>query len=39
MYQLLFEDQLHLSAKSLRQYADRANLDLERFDYERGDHV
>ena len=39
MHNLLFENQLHLKAKSLRQYADRAELDIERFDYEMGDHV
>jgi protein-disulfide isomerase len=39
MHNLLFENQLHLKVKSLRQYADGAELDLERFDYEMGDHV
>lgn len=36
---LLFENQLHLKAASLRQYAAKAELDLERYDYEMRDHV
>ena len=36
MHDLLFEN---LKAASLRQYASRAELDLERYDYEMGDHV
>src|SRR5215470_1094204 len=39
MHDLLFENQLHLNSKNLRQYADKAELDLERYDYEMGDHV
>ena len=39
MHNLLFEHQLHLKAKSLRQYAGEAGLDLERYDYEMEDHV
>jgi len=39
MHDLLFENQLHLKAKSLRVYAEEAGLDLERYDYEMGDHV
>ena len=39
MHDLLFENQLHLKANSLRQYAARVGLDLERYDYEMGDHV
>ena len=39
MHNLLFENQLHLKAKSLRQYAAKAELDLERYDYEMSDHV
>src|SRR5207253_8370801 len=39
MHDLLFENQLHLKAKSLRRYAEEAQLDLERYDYEMGDHV
>ena len=39
MHDLLFENQLHLKANSLRQYASRAELDLTRYDYEMGDHV
>jgi protein-disulfide isomerase len=34
----LFENQLHLKAKSLRRYAE-PELDLERYDYEMNDHV
>jgi len=39
MHDLLFENQLHLKAKSLRQYAEKAEVDLERYDYEMKDHV
>jgi protein-disulfide isomerase len=39
MHDLLFENQLHLKVKNLRRYAESAGLDLERFDYEIGDHV
>ncbi len=39
MHDLLFENQLHLKANSLRQYAARAELDLERYEYEMGDHL
>ena len=39
MHDLLFENQLHLKAASLRQYAATAELDLERYDYEMGDHI
>ena len=39
MHDLLFENQLHLKAKSLRRYAEEAGLDLERYDYEINDHV
>jgi protein-disulfide isomerase len=39
MHDLLFENQLHLKAKSLRQYAAKAELDLERYDFEMSDHV
>ena len=39
MHDLLFENQLHLKANSLRRYAEQAELDLERYDYEMGDHV
>jgi protein-disulfide isomerase len=39
MHELLFENQLHLKANSLRQYAAKIELDLERYDYEMGDHV
>src|ERR1700681_2387359 len=33
LHDLLFENQMHLKAKSLRQYAAKAELDLERYDY------
>jgi protein-disulfide isomerase len=39
MHNLLFEHQLHLNARSVRQYAAEAELDLERYDYEMKDHV
>jgi protein-disulfide isomerase len=39
MHDVLFEHQLHLKTKSLRQYAEKVELDLERFDYEMEDHV
>jgi protein-disulfide isomerase len=39
MHDLLFENQLHLKVKSLKQYAEKAGLDLERYDYEMNDHV
>ena len=39
MHDLLLENQRHLKAKSLRQYAEKAELDLQRYDYEMADHV
>jgi protein-disulfide isomerase len=39
MHDLLFENQSHLKATHLRQYAARAEVDLERYDYEMSDHV
>jgi protein-disulfide isomerase len=39
MHDLLFENQLQLKAKSLRQYAQTAELDLARYDFDIGDHV
>jgi len=39
MHDLLFENQLHLKAKSLRRFAEEAELDLDRYDYEMNDHV
>jgi len=39
MHDLLFENQLHLKAKSLRRCAEQAEVDLERYDYEMNDHV
>src|SRR5712675_1802669 len=39
LHDLLFENQMHLKAKSLREYAAKAELDLERYDYEMDDHV
>lgn len=39
MHDLLFENQLHLKEKSLRQYAAKAELDLVRYDQEMSDHI
>jgi protein-disulfide isomerase len=39
MHDLLFENQLHLKANNLRQYALRAELDLDRYDYEMKEHL
>lgn len=39
MHNLLFENQRHLNADSLRRYAVKAELDLERYDREMTDHV
>ncbi len=39
MHALLFANQLRLKAKNLRHYAEKIELDLERFDYETGDHL
>ena len=39
MHDKLFENQFHLKAKDLRNYADKLELDLERYDYEIGDQV
>jgi len=39
MHDLLFENQRHLNAKSVRRCAEAAELDLERYDYEMSDHV
>jgi protein-disulfide isomerase len=39
MHEHLFENQLHLKANKLREYAARVELDLERYDYEMGEHV
>jgi len=39
MHDLLFENQSRLKAKDLRRYAEEAELNLERYDYEIGDHV
>ena len=39
LHKLLFENQLHLDARSLNRYAEQARLDLRRFDYEMGHHV
>jgi protein-disulfide isomerase len=39
MHDMLFEHQLHLKAASLRRYAEDVELDMERYDYEMGDHV
>jgi hypothetical protein len=39
MHDLLFENPLHLKTGRLRKYAEDEQLDLERYDYEMGDHV
>ena len=39
MHDLLFQNQLHLNAKNLRQYAEKVELDLARYDFEMGEHV
>lgn len=39
VHNLLFENSLHLDARSLIRYAEQAQLDLRRFDYEMGHHV
>jgi len=38
-HNLLFENQQHLKAKNLRQYAEQADIDVQRFDFEMGDHI
>src|SRR6267154_4119948 len=39
MHDRLFENQRHLKANNLRDYAQRAELDLERYDYEMKEHL
>ncbi len=39
MHALLFEHQSHLKAKSLREYAEKLELDMARYDFEMRDHV
>jgi protein-disulfide isomerase len=39
MHNLLFEHQAHLKPGNLRQYAETAELDLQRYDYDMKDHV
>jgi len=39
MHDLLFENQLHLKANNLRSYAERLELDMERYASEMNDHV
>jgi protein-disulfide isomerase len=39
MHDLLFENQLHLKANNLRQHAEKAELELARYDFEMSDHV
>ena len=39
MHDLLFEIQLHMTAKSIRQHAEKLELDLPRYDYEMNDHI
>src|SRR5256885_16951571 len=39
MHDLLFEHQQHLRANNLRQYVLKAELDLDRYDYEMKEHL
>lgn len=39
MHDMLFENRFHLKPKDLRRYAEKLELDLERYDYEIGDQV
>lgn len=39
MHDVLFENQRHLKAANLRQYAQKLELDLERYDWEMKEHV
>lgn len=39
MHDTLYENQFHLKPRDLRHYADKLELDLERYDYEIGDQV
>jgi protein-disulfide isomerase len=39
MHDLLFENQLHLKEKNLRQYAEKLEFDLARYDQEMHDHI
>jgi protein-disulfide isomerase len=39
MHDLLFENQLHLKEKNLRQYAEKLELDLGRYDQEMHEHI
>jgi protein-disulfide isomerase len=39
MHDLLLENQRHLKPKHLRNYAQRLELDLERYDYDMSEHV
>jgi protein-disulfide isomerase len=39
MHDLLFENQRHLKPKGLRRFAEEAELDLERYDFEMNDQV
>ncbi len=39
MYNLLFENRLHLDEKNLRQYAEKAELDMALYDDEMNKHV
>ena len=38
-HNLLFDNQLHLKAQNLRQYAEQSEIDLRRFDAEMADHI
>ena len=39
MHDLLFENQLHLKEKNLRQYAEKLELDMARYDQDIRDHI
>jgi len=39
MHDLLFENQLHLKEKSLRQYAEKLELDMAKYDHDINDHI
>jgi protein-disulfide isomerase len=39
MHDLLFENQLHLKEKNIRQYAEKLELDMGRYDQEMHDHI
>ena len=39
MHDMLFENQRHLKANNLRQYAQKLELDLERYDWDMKEHA